>query len=909
MSYQDTNLWRTFEAFEGDRAKQEARRLAEQFIRSREHALLIAAEINRDFPDLTQHDISHIDALWGYADLICGEEYILNPAELYVLGISFLVHDLANGLAAIPGGLEALSESPRWRDVVAAEYRALHGVYPSPGSLTEAAAQVRERAIPRFLRETHAEYAATLPQSAYPDHTSGQSYYLIEDIELRTQYGHLAGRIAASHWWPSKALRQEFDVRIGARASMPDSWQVDPLVLACILRCADAAHLDSRRAPGLLRAVRKPSAESEAHWVFQDKLQKPHIKEDRLFYTSLSPFTREQSESWWLCYESLSALDHELSAVDSILSDSGRKRIQARSVAGIRDLEEISRNITTEGWHPIDARLKVTDVVSLVTRLGGKELYGGNPHVAIRELITNAADAVRAKKTMLEETGASPWEIFGDVTTALKESKDGTWLSVRDTGIGMSKDVLAGALLNFGTSYWDSVEARRDLPGLISSGFRPAGQFGIGFFSVFMIGDAVKVVSRRYDASADDTFVLEFKDGISRRPMLRTADAGERLATGGTEVQVLLKANVNEILSVGRSDSGDRSLRTFAEVCGWLCPALDVDLYVFQDGTRSLVVGADDWKTVDDEQLIDRLYVDHEPAELEELKKVLNGPLMAITTREGDVMARLAISRSIVKYDSEEDADDGPRYSTSTSFSAPIIVGGVRSSAAMDHAAGIVLGKPTRAARDIAVPLLEPADFGSWATRQALTLDNSSEEIPREALVSLIAELHGQTGELHIAESSVGKMTFLDVLEFCAAKDRIVFLQDAAWINYVHDARDTGDEGAIPRLSDDVLLASGGRGSALVGSRYGADDALFSWSFKGAYGYFIEPNSVTGLALRAIAQAWSVNEVDVFSTYDRSKRSKRRAETVGYVGDKRIRLKAMAVLERDVLTGGHEEGE
>ena len=901
MSYQDTRLWRLFETPEGGRAKQEARRLAEQFIRSREYALLIASEINRDFPDLTQHDITHIDALWEYADLICGEKYILNPAELYVLGISFLVHDLANGLAAIPGGLETLSESPRWRDVVAVEYRALHGVYPPPGALTEAAEEVRERAIPRFLRETHAEYAAKLPQTAFPDHTSGQSYYLIEDIDLRNQYGHLAGRIAASHWWPSKALRKEFDVRIGARASMPDSWQVDPLALACILRCSDAAHLDSRRAPALLRAVRKPSAESEAHWVFQDKLQKPHLKEDRLVYTSLSPFTREQSEAWWLCYESLLVLHHELSAVDSILSDSGRKRIQARSVAGVRDLEEVSRNITTEAWHPIDARLKVTDVVSLVTRLGGKELYGSDPHIAIRELITNAADAVRAKKTMLKEAGVSPWEIFGDVTATLTESTAGTWLSVRDTGIGMSRDVLAGALLNFGTSYWDSAEARRDLPGLVSAGFRPTGKFGIGFFSVFMIGDAVKVVSRRYDASADDTFVLEFKDGISRRPMLRTADVSERLATGGTEVRVLLKVNAEAILDIGRSDTGDASLRTFPEVCGWLCPALDVDLYVAQDDARSLVVGADDWKTLDAEQLFNRLYANHEPTELEELKKVLNGPLVPIESPEGEVMARLTISRSVVKYQPQDDTDDGIRWSTSSSFSAPLVVGGARSSVSLRHAAGIILGKPTRAARDLAVPLLEAKDFGSWATRQASTLNNSLREVPRDTLVSLIAELHGQTGNLHIAESCVGKMTFLDVLEFCTARDRVILLHDAGWGNYVRDGEGVRyDKSRVPKLNGDVLLTSGGRGSPLDFPRHTRDDMVVEWNFKGEFDGFIQPNSLTGLSLRAIAQAWSVSERDVFSVYEKSA-TNRRVESVGYVGDKKIRLRVLAVFEREIL--------
>jgi hypothetical protein len=578
-------------------------------------------------------------------------------------------------------------------------------------------------------------------------------------------------------------------------------------------------------------------------------------------------------------------------------------------VAGVNDLEEISRNITTEAWHPIDARLKVTDVVSLVTRLGGKELYGSDPHVAIRELITNAADAVRAKKTMLKESGVSPWEIFGDVTATLTESPDGTWLSVRDTGIGMSKEVLAGALLNFGTSYWDSAEARRDLPGLVSAGFRPTGQFGIGFFSVFMIGDAVKVVSRRYDASADDTFVLEFKDGISRRPMLRTADASERLATGGTEVQVLLKVSAEGILNIRHSDAEDASPLTFPEVCGWLCPTLDVDLYVAQDAVRTLVVGADDWKTLDDEQLINRLYADHEQADLEDLKRALNGPLVPIASPDGEVMARLAISRSVVKYEPQDDSDDGTRWSTSSSFSAPLVVGGVRSSVSLNHAAGIILGKPTRAARDLAVPLLEAKDFGSWATRQASTLDNSLTEVPREALVSMIAELHGETGDLHIAESSVGKMTFREVFQFCTTKDRVIFVHDAAWSNYVRDGKGYRyDENTVPRLNENVLLTNAGRGSPLTYPRHARDDMLFEWNFKGEYDVFIQPNSLTGLALRAIAQAWSVNERDVFSVYQEMSKS-RSVETVGHVGDKKIRLRVIAIFERDALVGNCKEGE
>ena len=50
----------------------------------------------------------------------------------------------------------------------------------------------------------------------------------------------------------------------------------------------------------------------------------------------------------------------------------------------------------------------------------------------------------------------------------------------------------------------------------------PLDQFGIGFFSVFMLGDRVRVITRRPDRAETDALLLEFRDGISSRPFLST---------------------------------------------------------------------------------------------------------------------------------------------------------------------------------------------------------------------------------------------------------------------------------------------------------------------------------------------------------------------------------------------------
>ena len=81
---------------------------------------------------------------------------------------------------------------------------------------------------------------------------------------------------------------------------------------------------------------------------------------------------------------------------------------------------------------------------------------------------------------------------------------------------------------------------QEELPGLLSSGVRATGKYGIGFFSVFMIADRIQVITRRSDSAAKDAFVLEFSSGLQGRPILRPAAKNEQLIDGGTRVRLKL---------------------------------------------------------------------------------------------------------------------------------------------------------------------------------------------------------------------------------------------------------------------------------------------------------------------------------------------------------------------------------
>ena len=109
-------------------------------------------------------------------------------------------------------------------------------------------------------------------------------------------------------------------------------------------------------------------------------------------------------------------------------------------------------------------------------RSSAAETYGDEPTVALRELLQNAADAIRVRRKMQDLPGD-----WGAITVTMGEDDRGHWVEVADTGVGMSQHVLTKGLLDFGTSFWASPDLPSEFPGSVSSGLEIAGKFGIGF--------------------------------------------------------------------------------------------------------------------------------------------------------------------------------------------------------------------------------------------------------------------------------------------------------------------------------------------------------------------------------------------------------------------------------------------
>ncbi len=160
--------------------------------------------------------------------------------------------------------------------------------------------------------------------------------------------------------------------------------------------------------------------------------------------------------------------------------------------------------------------------------------------IFLRELVSNASDAVdRARYESL--TNNDILEGGGDWKIKIIPDRDAATLTISDNGIGMTKDEIIDALGTIARSgtkeFLTALQSKevKDNPELI-------GQFGVGFYSSFMVADRVTVITRKAGTKADKGIQWESTaDGFF------TIDDVEK-ETKGTDVILHLKADEKKYL-------------------------------------------------------------------------------------------------------------------------------------------------------------------------------------------------------------------------------------------------------------------------------------------------------------------------------------------------------------------------
>jgi len=181
---------------------------------------------------------------------------------------------------------------------------------------------------------------------------------------------------------------------------------------------------------------------------------------------------------------------------------------------------------------------KFTAEVDQVLRLVTHSLYS-HKEIFLRELISNAADA--CDKLRFEAIG-KPELLAGesDLHVDISFDKDARTITIRDNGIGMSADEVVA---NIGTIA--SSGTRKFLEALSSeqkADMNLIGQFGVGFYSAFVVADKVTLTTRR--AGADAGSGVRWESAGSGEYTL----SGEAQAGRGTAVTLHLKPDEDEFL-------------------------------------------------------------------------------------------------------------------------------------------------------------------------------------------------------------------------------------------------------------------------------------------------------------------------------------------------------------------------
>jgi molecular chaperone HtpG len=177
---------------------------------------------------------------------------------------------------------------------------------------------------------------------------------------------------------------------------------------------------------------------------------------------------------------------------------------------------------------------EVAEVLHLVTH----SLYS-HKEIFLRELISNASDACdKLRFAALSDPSLTAED--SELRIEIVADKDARTLTVRDNGIGMTRDEVVeniGTIARSGTKrFLESLsgDARKDT--------QLIGQFGVGFYSAFIVADRVTLVTRKAGAPAGEG--VRWESAGTGQYTLETVDAPTR----GTSVTLHLKDDESEFL-------------------------------------------------------------------------------------------------------------------------------------------------------------------------------------------------------------------------------------------------------------------------------------------------------------------------------------------------------------------------
>jgi molecular chaperone HtpG len=545
---------------------------------------LVDSIISGPFKQYTLHNRDHAKKLIHLAEYIIEPRTVesLTPFDCVLIIYASYLHDM--GLSLTEEELRSvlrsetfanhLLERPQLRAALEAKRAQLRGAAPPVASEIELdIADLHSVALTSFLRPLHAtreRYRQLIAQIRST--LSGDDPFSIRGVPFEEELID----ICVSHNLDATVLAQ---MRTAHEERFPRNLVIsdhnaNTQFVAAVLRLTDILDCDFERTPRILfdslgiRDPKLPEAEvSLREWERHLAVQQLEMRSDELVITATCRHPTVEAT----VREFGRLIEQEIQETLAVLR---RNPAEVADTYQLRLPTTVRCEIRARGYVYMDLSIRL-DEAAVTGLLMGTRLYPSE-YACVRELIQNGLDACSVRRHLGGDVGYRPTIEVSEET----EADGSTWLVVRDNGIGMTEEVLKSHFFRVGSSFYSSPAFDR-LLGSRNLGRIPLiSRFGIGFISVFMLGDAVQVETRRMSMSGAAS--AGWRVTVHQHGALAYVQADNTLPEG-TTVRIRLK-------SEGKSGANVLDRVTAYLRDNVLRPPIDVDVRLgehrFRIGTR-----------------------------------------------------------------------------------------------------------------------------------------------------------------------------------------------------------------------------------------------------------------------------------------------------------------------------------
>ncbi|MDR0987355.1 MAG: ATP-binding protein [Ruminococcus sp.] len=478
------------------------------------------------FPEYTLHGVKHINKILELAKELISEKSLreFTPCAMAVLVLSVILHDI--GMFVKKAGVKKIlfdgTMKEEWKKYF--EEARYYGKYKKIRAFgnddeiedipvdTEKWNGIHIKIIGEFLRKHHHEISRDIITGKFPGETDqdifGNTAFGIDSTApsyQRNDFRFLVGKIAESHCINIRETIVSLSGTFSAQTVHNGlvSRKVPVFFIMSILRLADLLDAGEHRASILVKdALGITSLNSQDEWAWNQHIMIESTdfdKEQGLLNIDAAPDSGTEfiKMSEWVKY-----IQAELDTSWAIITQYYDKNKYSLTIHIVNCRVFDDGYIKNMNNKFVTERANFKASPNLLPMLVSP-LYGDNPTYGVRELVQNAVDACN-ERAHIKNQPAFEGKIDVSVDTEKKT------FTIKDNGIGMTKDVILNHYLVIGYSYRISPHY---LQNFVENG-KPkvprTGRFGIGVLAMFLIGPSATIKTRNYAEDLGYEFTVKF---------------------------------------------------------------------------------------------------------------------------------------------------------------------------------------------------------------------------------------------------------------------------------------------------------------------------------------------------------------------------------------------------------------